>query len=191
LTWRSLAVGSVLAFAACGSDEPKWTAPPPPVITDESVIPVSIGAGPQYVPGAREPQTPCTPGPVFGRYRAHIELFANRRAIVIPEAIGLRSPRRNELDRITNAACRAQIRTLEPTGVVEFDDPGLTLEDLFETWGVPYDKDRMLTFSGPIEVFVAGEQAGSNPPLTDRAQIVVEIGGYVPPHRSFTFPPRG
>jgi hypothetical protein len=28
-------------------------------------------------------------------------------------------------------------------------------------------------------------------PLTDEAQIVVEIGGYVPPHRSYLFPPRG
>jgi hypothetical protein len=181
----------VLVAAGGGGVAPRWTVPPAPTITDESVIPVSVGAGPEYVPAAHAPRTACVPGPVQGRYRAHVELFANRRAIVIPAGIGLRRAGTNELGRITRAVCRARVRTLDPTGVVDFDAEDLTLADLFETWGVPYADARMLSFGGPVEVYVNGARAGSDPRLTDRVQIVVEVNGYVPPHRSFRFPRRG
>jgi hypothetical protein len=44
-----------------------------------------------------------------------------------------------------------------------------------------------------VAAFVAGKRyAGpaAQIPLTPNAQIVVEIGGYVPPHRTYLFPPR-
>ena len=177
-------------LAGCGS-APQWTPPPPPRIDDPSVIAVPIGPTRAYVPAAAAPAKDCTPGTVRGRYRAHIELFAHRHAIVIPAGIGLQAPRENELGRIDGAACRAPLRTLDPTGVVEFDRADLTLDDLFAVWRQPYGSDRMLTFRGAPKVYVSGRPVTGGVPLTDRAQIVVELGGYIPPHRSFNFPPRG
>jgi hypothetical protein len=91
----------------------------------------------------------------------------------------------------SRARCRAAARTLDPSGVVDFDGD-LTLGDVFETWGEPLGRRRLLSFKGPVEVFLDGERvATAAVPLTDGAQVVVEIGGYVPPYRSFQFPPRG
>jgi hypothetical protein len=75
---------------------------------------------------------------------------------------------------------------------VDFDRGDLRLRDLFAVWGESLGRDRMLSYRGPVTVFVGGERADRlDVPLRDHAQIVVELGGYVPPHRSFLFPPRG
>jgi hypothetical protein len=52
----------------------------------------------------------------------------------------------------------------------------------------------MASFRGPVTAFVAGERVAGDPaaiPLRDGAQIVLQVGGFVPPHRTFLFPPRG
>ena len=49
----------------------------------------------------------------------------------------------------------------------------------------------MLTFAGRVSVFVDGRRYPGEPqgvPLTKHSEIVVEVGGYVPPHRSYLFP---
>jgi hypothetical protein len=160
-------------------------------VDDPSLIPVPVGPTRAYVPAARAPAEACAPGRVQGRYRAHVELFAHGRAVVIPAGIGLQGPEANDLGRIERAHCRAPIRTLDPTGVIEFDRADLTLADLFAVWQQPYGAGELLSFRGPTEVFVAGRRVQGRVPLTDQAQIVVELGGYVPPHRSFNFPRRG
>jgi hypothetical protein len=51
----------------------------------------------------------------------------------------------------------------------------------------------MLTWTGPVRAFVDGERVSGDPAaitLSDGEQIVIEIGGYVPPHPSFAFRPR-
>jgi hypothetical protein len=182
------------ALAACGGAGEQWAQPASAPQTAQGVIPVSIGAGPEFVPAARAPATACTAGGVFGRRRAHVELFAHRRAIVIPTGIGVGAPDKRVNGRIVAARCRAATRTLDPSGVVDFDHDGLTLRDLFETWGEPLGAHRLLSFTGAVEVFVGGERVdtpAADVALSDGAQIVVELGGYVPPHRSFLFPPRG
>ena len=166
-----------LIVGACGAQAPQL----PPDVT-----PVPIGAA----PAAHAPSGPCAAGPVTGHFRAHVELFAQRRAIVIPAGIGLRAPVVGPSGRVVRAACRASVRTLEPVGVVDFDRRGLTLRDLFAVWGEPLGSHRMLSYRGPVRVFVAGREADLDAPLRDGAQIVVELGGYVPPHRSFLFPRR-
>jgi hypothetical protein len=166
-----LGVGAV----ACG---PAREAQPAPV-------PVPIGRGPGFLPRALgtgpAPPLPCTSGPASGPLRAHLELFARRRAIVVPAGIGVRR------------ACRYPLRTLAPTGVIELDGPGLTLGDFFTVWRMPLSPTRLLGFRGPVTAYVAGrrwdERAGEIP-LDDGAQVVVELGGYVRPHPSYLFPPR-
>jgi hypothetical protein len=151
-------------------------------------VPVPIG----YAPAAGTPAA-CVSGPLEGRYRAHVEFFANRRVVVLPPGIGVALPRRIEGSRLVAGTCRASVRTLDPTGTLEFDRRGLRLADLFTAWRRRLGPRRLLGFRGPVLAFVGGRRVAGDPRrirLRPGAEIVVEIGGYVPPHRSFVFPPR-
>jgi hypothetical protein len=137
-------------------------------------MPARIGTEPP-------PSASCTAGALPGTIRVHLELFARRRVVVIPADIGVRG------------SCRYPLRTLTPTGVVELDRPGQTLGDFFAVWRMPLSGRRLLTFHGTVTAYVGGTRWDGNVraiPLTDRAEIVVEVGGYIRPHRFYLFPPR-
>jgi hypothetical protein len=147
-------------------------------------VPTPIGRGPEFMPPrvgtGPPPAAKCLPGPLAGAIRVHLELFARRRVIVIPANIGVRS------------GCRYPLRTLTPTGVVEFDGRQ-TLRDFFAVWRMPLSQRRLLTFRGEVTGYVAGKRWKGDVgviPLTDSAEIVLEIGGYIRPHRFYLFPPR-
>jgi hypothetical protein len=148
-------------------------------------VPTPIGHGPQFTPPRVGHAAPaaiaCTPGAAKAPARAHLELFARKRAIVIPANIGVR------------LGCRYPLRTLTPTGVIEIGRRGLTVGDLFAVWRMPLSSRRMLIFRGEVKAYVAGKRRRGDVgaiPLTDGRQIVLEIGGYVPPHSFYLFPPR-
>jgi len=194
----SLFLLALIVCPGCGTDTsapaPVSAAIDPKVARQEGLIPTAIGRGPEFVPPARAPEGECSAGAPQGRYRAHLELFGRRHAVVIPAGIGLGPPlQHSHSSRITGAACRADARTLDPAGVIDFDRTDLTLGDLFAIWGEPLGPRRMASFRGPVTAFVAGRRATGDPaaiPLRDGAQIVLEVGGYIPPHRTFLFPPR-
>jgi hypothetical protein len=138
-------------------------------------VPTPIGPGPAYRPAAGRPVPVCR---TDGRFSVHVELFANRRAIVVPAGIG---------------GCSDAARTQTPTGVVEVSRAGLVLGDLFRIWGRTLSPHRLLSFrsTAPVRAYVGGRPAARPAaaiPLERGTEIVVEIGGYVPPHRSFLFP---
>jgi hypothetical protein len=165
----------------------------PHVVAREGLLPTAIGRGPDFVPVART-VGPCVPGPIQGRSRAHLELFGRKHAVVIPAGIGLREPFVRSQHRIVGAGCRAVTRTLDPAGVIDFDGTGLTLGDFFAVWGEPLTRGRMASFRGRVSAFVDGRRVAGDPArirLRDGAQIVLQVGGYIPPHRQFLFPPRG
>ena len=148
-------------------------------------VPTPIGHGPQFTPPriGREPApaTACVWGPWTASARAHLELFARKRAIVIPANIGVRR------------GCRYSLRTLTPTGVIEIDRRSVTVGDFFAVWRMPLSSRRMLTFHGEVRAYVAGKRWRGDVRairLRDRRQIVLEVGGYVPPHSFYLFPPR-
>jgi hypothetical protein len=176
---------ALLLAASCGGGT---------TTTDPSIVPTPIGKGAAYRPPAKAPLPElCKPGPVQGAFRAHVELFANKQAIVIPSGIGIGRPPETRLGRIVDAPCRAEARTLDPTGVVDFDRDDLTVGDLFRVWRERLGPRQLLSFEGAVKAYVAGEPVSGDPrdvPLVDGAQIVLETGGFVPPHKTFTFPPR-
>jgi hypothetical protein len=154
-----------------------------------SPVPTPIGMGPRFHLDAVSPavrrsapigRLECTRRP-GARTVGHIELFALRRVLILPAGIGT-SPKR----------CSYAVRTTEPTGVIEFvSGADLTLGDLFDVWGQPLSRARMAGFRGKVRVYVAGRPRRGDPssvPLTPHAQIVLEVGGYVPPHPFFLFP---
>jgi hypothetical protein len=155
-------------------------APPP-------VYPWPIGRGARYHPAPANPQV--AHGSAFGRFRCgsgrtfavHIELFAKRQVVIVPPRIG-----------IARSGCRYQVRTTTPTGVVEVDRSGRwTLGDVFAVWGRRLSPSRLLSFRGPVSVYVGGRRWKGDPrlvPLCEHGQIAVEIGGFVAPHPSYLFP---
>jgi hypothetical protein len=139
------------------------------------VYPWPIGVGPRYHPTANRPAATLRCGPLGTRYRVHLELFANRRVVIVPAGIG---------------GCEAPLRTTAPTGVVELKGRR-TLGDLFAIWGRRLGPNGFLSFRGRVSAFVNGHRVTGDPrriALRPRDEIVLEVGGYVAPHRDYLFP---
>jgi len=153
---------------------------------DPSVHPWPIGPGPRYRPPAQQLDGRAVGslrcGGNAGVFPAHVELFVNRRVVIIPTGIG----------RTTR--CDYSLRTRAPIGVVEVArGTRATIGDLFRLWGQPLTSHRLASFRSPrpLRAYVAGKLVRgdvAHVPLTPKAQIVIELGAYVPPHRSFLFP---
>jgi hypothetical protein len=151
------------------------------------IYPWPIGPGARYQPAAANDavragrpvgELRCANG---GRFAVHVELFANRRVIVVPKGIG-----------VARSGCRYPLSTSAPTGVVDIlADRTYTLSDLFRVWGRRLGARRLLSFAGRVSVFVNGHRVTGNPRavrLTKHDEIVVEAGPYVAPHVDYLFP---
>lgn len=187
----------VIACAGCGSAARRPAAATSPLPSELVAEARPIGAGAQFHPAASGPVVgPCLPA-LGTRAGVHVELFAQNRVVLIASGIGTRPPRRWFAGRIAAARCYGDVVTLEPTGVVLVrPQTGRTVADLFRAWGQPLSARRVASFAvtpgGTVSAFVDGRRWTGAPagiPLTRHAEIVLEVGPYVPPHRSYTFPP--
>jgi len=165
-----------------------------------SVEPWPIGPGPAYRPAATFPAVEAgkplgalrcrPPGAVFA---LHIELYADRRVVVVPAGIGVASPSRRVGASVIARGCTYPLATLGPAGIVEVArGTALRLADLFEIWGQPLGGRRLASFSSrsPLRAYLGGRLFRgpvASIPLTRHAEIVLELGGYVPPHPFFLF----
>jgi hypothetical protein len=126
--------------------------------------------------------------------RAHVEVFARKRVVLVPAAIGIAPPFLVQDGFVRRARCSYPVRTVEPTGVVELDVAlRPTVGELFAVWGQRLGPARLLSFSGRVRAYVAGRRWQRDPrriPLRRHSQVVLEVGGYVPPHSFYLFPPR-
>ncbi|MEA2301785.1 MAG: hypothetical protein QOE44_2320 [Solirubrobacteraceae bacterium] len=214
---RFAAALAIVGLAACGgAGEPGGRAPGGPSASaaapasaparahrrspvDPTYVPVTVGPGPGYRPppgrGAGGAGTigrlACRPGPGVRR-GVHLELFAHAHVVVVPAGIGVLGPR-FEGPYVRAGRCFGPMTTLEPTGVVELagDARGLRLGDLFAIWGQPVSRVRLAGFGGGrVRAYVDGRKVAGDPAriaLRPHREIVLEIAGRVPPHRSYTF----
>ena len=123
----------------------------------------------------------------------HVEIFVDRKVLLLPAGIGLRPPlRRAGLSRFAGGACAYPLHTLDPTGTVLVDrSRPRALGDLFAVWGQRLGARRLLSFPGRVRVFRNGREWQGEPrrvPLRRHDSVVLEIGGYVPPHARYLFP---
>jgi hypothetical protein len=192
----ALAVAVALATSGCGASGASTAA--------SSGIPASllaqlrpIGRAAAFHPPARGPVVGPCQRDLGRRIGVHVELFAANRVVLIPAGIGVRPPVKLTNGRIVGGRCYGGVVTLDPTGVV-LVRPGarVSLADLFRSWGEPLSPHRLASFEAPapasVTVFVDGQRrrgAAAGVPLSRHAEIVLEVGPHVPPHRSFTFPP--
>ena len=129
-------------------------------------------------------------------FGVHLEVFANRRDVVIPAGIGVAPPRRRDGAYVSGGRCRYPLRTVEPTGLIEVESGRrLTLGDFFDVWGQPLTRRRVLGFraraGSPVAVFVNGRRWAGSPrsvPIERHRAIVVEVGGFFPPTKKYLFP---
>jgi len=160
------------------------------VLSPPPVYPWPIGTGARYHPTAANPLV--AEGRPFGRFecgggrtfQVHVELFAERRVVIVPPRIG-----------IARSGCSYPLRTTTPTGVVDVARRGRwTLGDLFAVWGRRLSPSRLLSFTGRVSVYVGGRKRTGDPRLlrlAEHDQIVIQVGGYVAPHPSYLFPKGG
>jgi len=170
----------MLAGSAAGAGNRSAAAP----------VPTPIGVGPRFQPAATpgaiaaaRPVGKLRCGGIARPQRAHLELFARRRVVIIPAGVGIARAR----------ACTYPARTVSPTGVVEFEAAKrLTVGAFFRIWGQRLERSRLLSFAGHVRAYVGGK-AWRGPvrsiPLRRHAEIVLEVGPYVPPHARFLFGP--
>jgi hypothetical protein len=187
----------LVAVAGCGSatgSRPADTSGIPRELLRESR---PIGRGPRFQPPVRGIVTGACRARLRPRRGVHLELFAANRVVIVPRGIGVRPPVALSGGRIVRARCYGEIVTLEPTGVVlTRAGASLYLRDLFRAWGQPLSRVRLASFRAAagteVAVFVGGRRWTGPPgavPLRPHAEIVLEVGPYVPPHRTYTFPP--
>jgi hypothetical protein len=188
---------TVAACVACGCGSGR----PAP---NQDALPAQLVAGMRPIGTGPSFQPPAT-GPVLGdcttrlgrRIGVHVELFAANRVVLVAAGIGTKPPRTFSAGRISSARCYGDLVTLEPTGVVQVrPGPVLRLSDLFHAWGQPLSSRRLGPFPASpgrrVTVYVNGRRWPGSPgtvPLSAHAEIVLEVGPSVPPHRFYTFPP--
>jgi hypothetical protein len=169
-----------------------------------SAIPRTLLLGARPIGRGRRFHLPAT-GPLIGpctrrlgpRDVVHVELFAANRVVLVPAGIGARPPVRFSSGRISGASCYGALVTIDPTGLVLVSrSRRLALADLFRSWGQLLSPRRLAAFPAPrgtaVSVFIDGRRWHGTPgsvALTARAEIVLEVGPYVPPHTAYTFPP--
>jgi hypothetical protein len=117
------------------------------------------------------------PGKTF---RIHLEVFVDRKVVIVPAGIG-----------VSDKGCRYPVSTDRPDGVIRAA-PGLRLADVFRVWGMQLGPERIGWFGadGLVRAYVGGKLVHGPVGairLTPHAQIVLELGGYVPPHPHFLF----
>jgi len=190
-----VALAAVALPTACGSSQRQTSAPPPPPALVAQARP--IGRGPSFQPPARGPVVGACERALGRRYGVHVEVFAANRVVIVPAGIGTRPPRSVSAGRISGARCYGDLVTLDPTGLVLVRPAAhATIQDLFRAWGEAWSNRRLGSFSvspgARVDVFVDGRRWRGPPasvPLRQHAEIVLEVGPYVPPHRAYTFPP--
>lgn len=183
-------------LAGCGASKPAATTHLP-----RDYVPLPAGRGARYHPPAVSPAVagrrpiaglPClrSSGRVYG---IHLELYARHLVLPVPAGIGIAPPQRRQGAYVRAGACVYAVRTYEPTGVAVVETGrALTLGTMFSVWGQPLSRHRLARFRGAVRSFLGGRPWNRSPaqiPLGRHAEIVLEVGSPVPPHRSYLFPP--
>jgi len=134
----------------------------------------------------------CRRGPLGERFGVHLELFGEGLVALFPAGIGTEAPRRLFAGRVERARCYGPIVTIDPTGLVLLRPAtDATLGDVFALWGRTLGPAQAAAFRGEVRAYVNGVRQSGPPqaiPLRRHDNIVLEVGPYVPPHRSYRYP---
>jgi hypothetical protein len=167
------------------------------------LVPTPIGTGVRFHPPALTERVVqrkeiaglrCTTGR-DERFGVHLELFARGLVVLVPAGIGVAPPWRAVRPQVLDGACSYAARTRTPTGVIEIvKSTRLTLGTFFDVWGQPLGPTRLAGFDARpgqrVRAYVGGSRwmgPARAIPLARHAEIVLELGPYIPPHKSYLF----
>jgi hypothetical protein len=190
--WALLLASCVLVATASSAGAARNPLIPTPIGAAAAFHPPALSrpvAARREVAGLR-----CERGPGT-RFGVHLELFARGRVVIVPAGIGVAPPWSRPRPHVVSGACAYAARTTTPTGVIEVrSGRELTLRDFFVVWGQPLGDRRLAGFRARPEQHVRAYVAGSRwhgaagaIPLHRHAEIVLELGTYIPPHSTFLF----
>ena len=167
------------------------------------VVPTPIGPGALYHPrprgtlvAARRTVAGLWCSRAGGaRFGAHLELFGRGLVVLVPAGIGVAPPLKASGGFVTAGGCSYPARTMEPTGVIEaVRTTRVTLGSFFALWGQPLGTRRLAGFRGAgrerVRAWVDGRLWRGDPRrilLRPHAEIVLELGLFIPPHASYRF----
>jgi hypothetical protein len=142
--------------------------------------------------GVRPDGIACSPpGTALAvRARAHIDVLADGARVRIPAGIGVLP------------TCRYWLSTSRDDGVVEVlsaERRPFTLGNLFDIWGAPLDRDRVLTFRigprRPLRMYIDGRRVTGDPrairivPRREVALVIGRLPAVIPSRFDFTRTP--
>jgi hypothetical protein len=168
-----------------------------------TLVPTPIGVGPLFHPGATSASVAralpvgsltCTRNDDL-RFGVHLELFARGRVVIVPAGIGIAPPLRRRDAYVVSGSCSYPVRSREPTGVIEVARSShVRLGELFAVWGQPLAARRLVGFRArrgqSVRAYVDGRRFHGGVRsirLRRHAEIVLELGRYIPPHTSYRF----
>jgi hypothetical protein len=167
------------------------------------LVPTPIGIGPFFHPSAANPS--AAPGePVGGlrclrsegsRMGVHLEVFARGRVVIVPTGVGVAPPLRSDGPYVLSGRCSYAVQTRAPTGVIEVAASSrLTLGAFFAVWGRSLNSRVLVGFRARpgehVRAYVDGRSWRGDPraiPLRRHAQVVLELGPFIPPHPTYRF----
>ncbi len=129
---------------------------------------------------------------------AHLTVFADGVARLIPYGIGIAPPRSgtNTPDGyfVTSGSCFTWLHTHASDGIIHIESPSpktYTLGDFFDIWHQPLGPDQVGPEHGHVTAFFNGHVYNGNPrqiPLLKHAQIQLDIGKPLIAPETITFP---
>jgi hypothetical protein len=129
---------------------------------------------------------------------AHLAIFVNGQAQVIPYGIGIVGPsgvqQSTEGPFVTAGSCFYWLHTHTEDGIIHIEAPQaqpFTLGQFFDLWGQPLGPTQVGSAQGLVIATVNGQRFAGNPraiPLGNHDLIQLDVGQAVPP-QPFTFPP--
>jgi hypothetical protein len=158
------------------------------------LAPISTSITGQPVDGIR-----CQAGEqALFHIHAHLAIYVNGTACIIPEGIGIMPPRiEQSTDQgpfVTGGSCYYWLHAHTNDGIIHIESPvqrTYTLGNYCDIWGVPLDNSHVGPASGTVIAYLNGQRYSGDVraiPLNAHNLIQLDVNGDVPP-APFTFPP--
>ncbi len=166
--------------------------PPAPTPTGPVLAPISTSVTGQTIDGIQ-----CQAGEqLVYHIHAHLAIYVNGTARVIPEGIGAMPPRTEQSSSegpfVTGGSCYYWLHAHTDDGIMHIESPTqriYTLGNWFDIWGIPLDSSHVGPASGTVIAYVNGQRYSGDVraiPLNAHDLIQLDVNKDVAP-ASFTF----
>jgi hypothetical protein len=185
----ALVAGAVVAAVLAVQSPPA----PGPTPTGGVLAPISTSVTGQTIDGIQ-----CQAGEqLIFHIHAHLAIYLNGNARVIPEGIGIMPPRTEgqsaEGPVVTAGSCLYWLHAHTDDGLIHIESPvqrTYTLGNWFDIWGIPLDNGHVGPATGTVIAYLNGQRYTGDVraiPLDAHNLIQLDVGGDVAP-APFTFP---